>query len=47
MAKLKETSESIIILNLLVMNLDKKLQLLLRTFLKRLLFRWKFEFFGA
>jgi len=42
MAKLKETSESIIILNLLVMNLDKKLQLLLRTFLKRLLFRWKF-----
>lgn len=47
MAKLKETSESMIILNLLVMNLDKKLQLLLRTFLDRLLFHWKFEFSGA
>ena len=33
MAKLKETSESMIILNLLVMNLDKKLRLLLRKFL--------------
>ena len=33
MAKLKETSESTIILNLIVMNLEKKLQLLLRNFL--------------
>lgn len=33
MAKLKETSESMIILNLLVMNLDKKLRLLLRNFM--------------
>lgn len=32
MAKLKETSESTIILNLLVMNLDKRLQLLLLKF---------------
>ncbi|OPZ83451.1 MAG: hypothetical protein BWY74_04445 [Firmicutes bacterium ADurb.Bin419] len=47
MAKLKETSESMIILNLLVMNLDKKLQLLLHTFLEQLLFHWKFEFCGA
>jgi hypothetical protein len=33
MAKLKETSESTIILNLIVMNLEKKLQLLLCKFL--------------
>ena len=32
MAKLKETSESVIILNLLVMNLDKRLRLLLLKF---------------
>jgi IS5 family transposase len=32
MAKLQETSESVIILNLLVMNLDKRLRLLLRNF---------------
>jgi IS5 family transposase len=35
MAKLKETSESMIILNLLVMNLDKKLRLLLCDFLRK------------
>ncbi len=36
MAKLKETSESTIILNLIVMNLEKKLKLLLCKFLYKL-----------
>lgn len=35
MAKLKETSESVVILNLIVMNLEKRLRLLLYNFLKR------------
>ena len=43
MAKLRETSESMIILNLIVMNLDKRLRLLLRIFLYRQIFLCKFE----
>lgn len=39
MAKLRETSESTIILNLLVLNLDKRLRLLLRKFLKDVFWR--------
>ncbi len=35
MAKLKETSESVIILDLLVMNLEKRLRLLLYDFLRK------------
>jgi transposase, IS5 family len=47
MAKLRETSESVIILNLLVMNLDKRLRLLLCNFLRRLEFQIYLEFCGT
>lgn len=47
MAKLKETSESMIILNLLVMNLDKRLRLLLLNFLQWLEFQVYFELCGV
>lgn len=47
MAKLQETSESVIILNLLVMNLDKRFRLLLCNFLRRLEFYIYMEFCGV
>lgn len=47
MAKLKETSETMIMLNLLVLNLDKRLRLLVRDFMNKLFSRYWTLLYGV